>query len=131
MKKDTNFVALGKHVCPVCGQLHDSGEVLIHKRLMNIKPEQAVTGQSLCPEHKRLFDEGYLALVGVDESKSGPKKDTLRPEDAYRTGWVMHIQRHVAKRLFNVELPESLPMCFVAQGVIDMLEKQAKEQGAL
>lgn len=128
--KNTNYVALGKHVRPVCGQLHDSGEVLIHRRLGNIN-EPAVTGQSLCAEHQHLFDEGYLALVGVDESKSGPKSATLRPEDAYRTGSVMHIRRHVAKRMFNVELPDNLPMCFVSQEVIDMLEKQAKEQGAL
>lgn len=128
--KNINYVALGKHVCPVCGQLRDSGEVLLHRRLGNIK-EPAVTGQSLCAEHQRLFDEGYLALVGVDESKSGPKGATLRPEDAYRTGSVMHILRHIARQMFNVELPDNLPMCFVSQEVIDMLKKQAKEQGAL
>lgn len=130
MKKSTNFVALGKHVCPVCGQIHDSGEVLINRRFANIQ-EPAVTGCSLCDEHQRLFDEGYLALVGVDESRSVSNKTRLREEEACRTGSIMHIRRHVAKQIFNVQMPDDLPMCFVSEEVIQMLKKQAEDQGAL
>lgn len=124
-----NYVAVGKLLCPVCGQLHGSGAILFHTRLGNI-PEPAVMGQGLCPEHQRLFDAGYLALVGVDASKSVCSGGgTLTQENAHRTGAIVHIRREVFTRLLKgITVPDSTPMCFVDEAVISALTDRAGEQ---
>lgn len=117
MKGD--YVAMEKNVCPICGKVFDTGAILLHKHLREIK-QPAVTGRGLCPEHQRLFNEGFIAMVGVDESRC-PKGEKLKEEEAYRTGRIMHIKREAAARIFDVSLPDMLSFCFVSDEVIDMV----------
>lgn len=119
-----NSVAMGKHICPVCGQLHDSGEVLIHRRLGNIEPSQTITGESLCGEHQRLFDDGFIALVEVsNEPRAGQSR--MARGVASRTGRLCHLKRDKWSCIVNAPAPDG-PMCFVKVGFIDRLREVAK-----
>ena len=105
---------MAKNICKVCGCTFDSGEILLHKNLRAIKDEVTVIGWSLCPEDQKKFNEGYLALVVVNQKSKHPtENETLKPSEADRTGMILHIKRHVAAGMFNVEIPEDIPLSFI------------------
>lgn len=116
---DKSHVTMEQRVCEICGKPYDRSILLdtrLRKRFDNM---HTVTGMGLCPEDKAKMDEGYLALVEVDESKSKFEANgTLKPENAYRTGTMVHIRRTVAKKLFNVPVPDDLPAMFTNAEVI-------------
>jgi hypothetical protein len=97
-----SHVSMEQHVCLVCGQTFDTGSILLDKRLRDSLEPKTVTGWDLCPEHKALYETGMVALVEVDEDKTGPRGATLRPEDAYRTGRVAHVKEEAFRKLFNI-----------------------------
>jgi hypothetical protein len=117
------YVAMEKHICRVCGCTYDSGNILLHKKLHPISEEAAVTGMGLCEEHQRLFDEGYVALISIDEDASEVGEDTthVKDTDVVATGRVLHILRSVAKEMFNIDIPEETPIVCTDDQVIDML----------
>ena len=122
-----DFVKIEKNICPVCGVEHDVG-IMINKRLKAIKDEHTVTGYSLCKQHKNLYENGYLALVGVDETKSTRKANgNLNFEDAYRTGSIAHIKYEVASEMFNVPIQRSQEFIFCDEQVIEMLKEKMEE----
>jgi hypothetical protein len=112
-----SYVSVEQAMCPVCGTHHDTG-VLLDCRLRNTLERTTVTHVALCPEHQKLYDDGYIALVEA--------------EDAYRTGRVAHLKRRLYAEIFNVPLDDpNLPMVFVEPEVIDMLiAKQAQDAGS-
>lgn len=116
-----SHVGMEQKVCPVCGQAFDTGTILLDKRLRNTLERKTVTGWDLCPEHAKLWERGYIALVECDPEKSKFTGGTIKPEDAYRTGRIAHIRKAAAKRIFNVEMTS--PVAFVEPGVVDALEK--------
>ena len=116
-----SHVGMEQKVCPVCGQAFDTGTILLDKRLRNTLERKTVTGLDLCPEHAKLWERGYIALVECDPEKSKFTGGTIKPEDAYRTGRIAHVRKEAAKRIFNVEMRS--PVAFVEPGVVDMLEK--------
>jgi hypothetical protein len=125
---DKSYVALERNVCTVCGKEFDTGNLLLDRRLRNRFDMHTLTGWGLCPDHQKLYDDGYIALVGVDPSKSGPHNETMKPEDAYRTGEVAHVRFHVFEGMFSTKIEErdghKLPMVFVEQAVIDKLKER-------
>jgi len=99
-------------MCPVCGKIEDNGNLLLDKRLRPQFDMKTTTGYDLCKEHKEKYDEGYLALVVCDESKSQINGNNLKMEDAYRTGEIIHMKIDVFKKMFNKVKIES-PMIFI------------------
>lgn len=118
-----SHVSMEQHVCIVCGQPYDSGALLLDRRLRPSMEDKTVTGWGLCPEHKEKHEAGYVALVEVDPERSGsgehpPAGTVIKPEDAYRTGRLLHVRRAVWGQVFNVPVPAKpdgtpLPLCFV------------------
>jgi uncharacterized protein (UPF0212 family) len=115
---EKSHVGMGHEVCPVCGTNHNE-VVLLDRRLRKTLTSDITTGMSLCPECKSKSAE-YLALVGVSNTGVSSK---LNPQDAIRTGELVHIRRTVAKRIFNIPLDDKLPMAFVDSEVINHLKK--------
>ena len=120
-----SHVGMEQKVCPVCGRAFDTGAILLDKRLRNTLERKTVTGWDLCPKHAKLWARGYIALVECDPEKSKFTGGAIKPEDAYRTGRVVHIRKKAAQQIFNVEM--NFPVAFVEPGVVDMLEKMQKE----
>ena len=113
-----SFAALGKKQCPVCGSVHDNGgEILLHKNLKNI--EDQVTGQHLCAEHEKLFNDGYICLVGVNQPD--PTVTNMQQEDAERTGELLHIKLDAFNAIIDNPVPAGLPLVFVDPAVFQQL----------
>ena len=81
------------------------------------------TGWGLCPEHQKLADDGFVALVECDPQRSGSQADgRMKPEQAYRTGRLAHLRRTVFAQVFNVPIADEQACVFVEPGVIDHLQ---------
>ena len=68
---DKSHVSLEQHVCLVCGTAFDTGAILLDKRLRASMERHTATGWGLCPEHQKLADDGFVALVECDPQRSG------------------------------------------------------------
>lgn len=119
-----SYVTLEQHVCVVCGQPYDTGTILMDKRMREKFEQHTVTGWGMCKEHTKLRADDYVALVAIDEQKSGVFTGTkiVNPEDAYRLGPVAHLKADVFDDMFDVDVPESM-LCFVNLELIEKLEK--------
>lgn len=120
---EKSHVTLEQRVCQVCAKAYDTGALLLDRRLQPRFDRTTVTGFGLCADCEKLHQDGYIALVAIDASKSKVSGDRIQPEDAYRTGQVLHMKREAAKRCFNVP-PEQflLHLWFVEQEVVDALK---------
>lgn len=96
-----SHISLESNICPVCGVTHETGALLLDKRLKQSLDRQTITGFSLCPDCKQKHDDSYLALVAIDESKSAKP---YRPDTVYRTGEICHIKYAAARQIFNDDL---------------------------
>lgn len=116
-----SYVTLEQHQCVVCGRAFDTGAILLDKRMKDRFEHKTLTGVSLCPEHKKLYDEGYIAMVECDPTQSTADGSTMKPENAHRTGKIAHIRRTVYEQVFDVAVPDG-PMAFCEPDVIKHLE---------
>lgn len=124
---DKSHVGMDVKLCPVCGKKHTVG-ILLDKRLRNSLERENVTGWELCDEHRKLYDDGFIALVGVDPERSSPGADGgLKLEDAYRTGDIVHLRLEVWGNVFDMPVPEEdgkpIPMMFVDPEVVQKMQE--------
>lgn len=133
---DKSWVGMEQHVCPICGAVFDTGALLLDKRMRKTFGHKNITGYGLCPEHNKLYADGFTAMVGCDPDKSERLENgRIRAEQASRTGAVMHIRRTVWPQLFGEPAPtdaegEPLAMVFCDQALIDQLQAmQAQAHG--
>lgn len=111
-----SHVGMGYDLCPVCMK-ETNPTVLLDKMLRPILDRNNFTGFSMCDEHQKMKDDGYIACIEV---KGNQQPRTL--QEAERTGKVAHIAGPAWERVFNSVVPEK-GICFLQEGVIDILEK--------
>lgn len=119
---DKSHVSMEQHVCLVCGVAFDTGAILLDKRLRASMERHTTTGWGLCPEHQKMADDGFVALVECDPQRSGSAGTRMKPEQAYRTGRLAHLKRDVFAATFNVPIEANQPCVFVEPGVIEQLQ---------
>ncbi|HHU0692544.1 TPA: hypothetical protein ACT916_003399 [Citrobacter murliniae] len=121
---DKSHVSLEQHVCLVCGTRFNTGVVLLDRRLRASMERHTATGWGLCPEHQKLSDDGFVALVECDPQRSGSPAGggRVKPEQAYRTGRLAHLKREAFAQVFNVPIAADQPCVFVEPGVIEQLQ---------
>ena len=126
---EKSHVSMERCVCFVCGTEYDTGAILLDRRLRASLERYTITGWGLCPEHQRLYDDGFVGLVECDPAKSGhpSSADRLKPEQAYRTGRVIHLKRDAFARAFNVPIDAKLLFVFVEPGVIEKLQAMIQQ----
>lgn len=123
---DKSYVSIEKKQCPICGTLHDVG-ILLDKRLRDSMEQYTVTGYDLCPEHKELHEEGFIALV-VPAISPAEGVTHLKVETA-RSGKYLHIKREVLKNI-SVNIPAEcieLPMLFIGEDAFNWFEQQTNQ----
>jgi len=114
-----DFVAKELAVCQVCGVEHMTG-VLLHKHLRPIK--NTVTHYEMCEEHQKLADDGYVAMIVIDETASTIINDNvIKPGEEYRTGEIIHARQSVLNDMLNVETTE--PIIFINEEVAEKFHK--------
>lgn len=111
---EKSYVTMEQQMCKVCGKEYDTGNILMDEKCRDRFETKTTTGYGLCDEHKKKFDEGYIAIVICDDKLSKVNKDdaTLKPEDAYRTGEIIHIKREVFNKMFDTRVSDNMPMAF-------------------
>jgi len=129
---EKSHVSLEQHVCVVCTMRYETGAILIDRRLRDSLDRHTVTGWGLCPEHRTLFEDGYIALVECNPDRSGNPSpgDLVKSDKAHRTGKVAHLKRDVFNGLFNVPRDDKLPCIFVEPGVIEQVQALAEESNS-
>ena len=115
---EKSHVGMGVHVCPVCGLEHDP-VVLLHRFLKNALTQHEFAGWVMCPEHQKLYDEGYIALIEVIG-----KPDGLAT--AERTGRVAHVRASAWPKIFNSPVPEH-GLGFAEVGLFTILEQKMED----
>jgi hypothetical protein len=131
MMMDKSYVTLEQAMCPVCGKVEDTGDLLLDRRLLPTFDHHTVTGYKLCAEHQKLHDDGYVALVATDPKKSTVTYDKnnqpcLTPENAWRTGEIAHVRRSAWASVFNLPAPAT-PFIFCDSEVIAKLQAKRDE----
>jgi hypothetical protein len=125
---DKSYVSMEQLKCRVCGHDFDSGVILMDRRLRERFERHTLTGWGFCPECQKNIDDGFMALIGVDEKQSVVQPgDTIKPENAHRTGNIAWIRIEAAKRIFGEDATQHGPMAFCEDEVIKVL-KQRMEQ---
>ena len=115
---NTDYVKMEKHVCVVCGHTYDTGAILLHKQLRSIKED--VTGNGLCPDDQKKFNDGYIALVAVSNKGTS---NTLKQEEAYRTGTIIHMKEEVFFNMVQQTPPSPrLPLVFIEEKVVELIK---------
>jgi hypothetical protein len=122
---EKSHVSMEQHVCLVCGHSFDTGAVLLDRRLKPSMERHTITGWDLCPQHRELHEQGFVALVECDPERSGSPVagDRIQPNEAYRTGKLAHLKREVFVKLFNSPAELDTPCVFVDPEVMAILEK--------
>lgn len=121
-----SHVTMEQHVCIVCGNTFDTENILLDKQLRAKFETYTLTGNSICEKCQSLLDDNYIALVSV---KNIEKRNTLKQEEANRTGELTWIKREVFDQIFDIKAKD-LPMMFVEPEVITTVKNlmhEAKE----
>lgn len=124
---EKSHVTMEEHICPICGNKHDTGAILLDKHMRKRFDRKTATGYGICKDCQEKLDAGFIALVEV---RNASGRSTLKQEEAYRTGRMVWMQKSVALQIFN--MPESAydrGMMFIDKEVMDKLiemEKSAK-----
>ena len=116
---EKSHVSLEQRLCIVCGHPYASG-VLLHRRLQPVLESKTVTGWGICEEHKKLRDEGFVALVEINNPEDSGS--TLSQEAASRTGQIMHMKREIFEEIFDRRVDER-GVAFVEPQVVEMIKK--------
>ena len=119
MSTDKSYVSMEQAVCPVCGTVHDTGALLLDKRLRATFERHTVTHYAMCAEHQKLKDDGYIALVECSNQPRGL-------DNALRTGPIAHIRATAWPNLFDVPVP-SKGLAFIEVGVIEKLQRKVAQ----
>jgi len=130
---EKSHVSMEQKVCVVCCNKFDSGAILLETRidrmaggLRQSMERHTVTGWGMCPEHTKLKNEGYVALIGA-ANKSG---SSIQPEDAVRTGDIIHVHSAAFEKIFNTPVPPKM-VAFVEPDVVAYLKGlEADREGA-
>lgn len=119
MSTDKSFVSLENAACPVCCRKHQTGNLLLDRRLRPSMERDTCTHWAFCPECAKLRDDGYIALVAADEKKS----NAMTVAEAWRIGTIMHVKAEAWRKIFNCPAPKQ-GLAFVEPKVIEMLQSK-------
>ena len=124
---EKSYVSIAQKVCIVTGNLYDSKEILIDKRMKNSMEHKTTVGTGICPEVEEFFAKGYVALIEIDPAKSGRGNDKkLSPKDAYRTGNIAYLKRAVLKELFTMPLEDNQNIVYIDEETFQYLAELEK-----
>ena len=121
---EKSFVTLEQNVCPICGKIFETGNLLMDNRIRNGKlmetfDKYTITGYSICEECQKMVDDGRVALVEINEPYD---IDGMMPDNVDRTGKVGWMKRE-AVRQYLPEFPEDKFMCYVENGFFKEMEE--------
>ncbi len=122
---EKSHVGMGHNVCPICGAKHNEVVLLDTRLRPTLTPDEHL-GYELCPDCAGRTGE-YIALVAATTTVEAKE---VKMEDAHRTGEIAWVRRTAAARIFNIAMPENLPLVFCDPEVVTILkQKMAEAEG--
>lgn len=112
-----SFVTMEQHQCPVCLKCFDTGSILMDRRVRPKFEQHTVTDFEMCAEHKKLRDEGFIALIELTR----PPNMGESPLTVPRTGNLAHIKETAWPNVFDVPPPKN-GIAVIEVGVIDKIK---------
>jgi hypothetical protein len=116
-----SHVTLEQHQCLVCGELYDTGNILMQRGL-GYPPrfnQHTMTGHGVCPSHRK---EGYVCIVEASADVTG---DRVKNEDlgsVSPTGQIAYVRVEAWAQVFEgAPLPLD-GVAFCEPGVIAKLQ---------
>lgn len=107
---DKSYVSIAQRQCVVCGEVYDTGEILINKRLRDSMDRHTVVGTGLCPVHQKMRDDGYVMLIVANENHE-------------RTGALVQVRASVWLNLFNTPAPNG-GVAYISPDVLETLQSR-------
>ena len=124
MAMEKSYVSMEKKVCAVCTKEFETNSILLDRRLRNSMERYTVTGFGHCPECQAKIDEGFLALVVIDPSKSERLPNgNMSAEGAWRTGEIIFLKRSC--KIF-VPKPPPVDMVFIDEEAAAKIKSMAE-----
>jgi hypothetical protein len=121
----------GPSICIVCGK-SKGGSVRKHRKIREIFEMRVPGNWEMCDEHKKLHQEGFIALVeAIQPSHTLQESGKITSGgDPHRTGKIVHVRYELAEQLFATAIDRSLPMVFclpdVSERFKDMMRNAAQ-----
>ena len=103
-----SHATLEQRQCAVCGEVYDTGAVLLDTKLRPKFTHHTLTGTGFCPEHQALKDSGYIAVIESDKQHN-------------RTGRVAHLRASVWSNILEGPIPDG-GIAYCPVEVMDILE---------
>lgn len=116
---EKSHVGMEWKVCPVTGKEWETNSILLDTQMKKTLSKKTITGFQPCPEVQEKLDEGYIALVEIDEKRS---EQPFTPSSVFRLGGIAYIKEKVFKEIFvNSEVHKS-KIGFTSTEVMKFLE---------
>lgn len=124
MDEEKSHAGFEQKSCIVCGRTYETGALLLDTRMKQSLKKYNITGVGMCDEDQQRFDDGYTALVEINNETEDDVK-TIKPEDAYRTGKIAHLRNKPFVEVFSKEPPKG-GIVYVQEGVLEELRKMSQ-----
>jgi len=126
MYSNGSYVALAKAICPICGLVYETGEILFHRHCRKVFPKSgAKPFYRLCDEHQAKYNKGYVALIGCSNGQEG-----LKIHEANRTGLIAFVPACIWPDIFGTEAPlhrgQRTPFVYCSDEVIKEIINEPK-----
>ena len=122
--------ALVHEICPICCAKTNE-QILLNQKLTEKAAAQikemhgkAIGFSEPCEKCQTYIDNGFIAIIGIDLSKSNPMNDKVDLKSIWRTGQLLWLKKSVAKDIFNWDRPE--PFILVEDAVVHLLIQKAE-----
>lgn len=121
-----SYVTMEQHICPICGEVHETGNLLLDKRLKERFERNTITGMSFCPKHKKMEEEGWVFFVEI-EPPTGTLEGAsrLKPSQVALTGRNAAIRKDVAEELLKTDKVE--PISYIHPELMDKLVEMSEQ----
>lgn len=130
-------VGMVHEVCPIC--VKELNHQIIIPKTLNKSTKADIEhadgkaigfSEKACEECQGYIDDGYIAVIGFNESKSNPDQDkTVKLENLYRTG-LFFLHRRVVEHIFPAwaEQQRKEPFILVTEPTFDEVKANIEQQ---
>lgn len=115
------------HTCSVCGRTFTTGTKFVGPGLFPFTRPRPTDELSVCPEHRTLYEHGFIAIVELDR-RFLDLEPTVRADPRYLTAirCVSHLRRDLIDRLWDRKLDRATIALYVGPGGTRDLQMKLK-----
>ena len=127
---EKSFVTLASRQCAVCGEVYETGELLINKHFKEVFDKHTVVGWGMCPECHKQVDEGYVAFVELKDNPKLPDNCKVSGSDerVRPTGRTVWIKKTILPDLIGEEEAAGLTdMAFISREIMEKFENMMED----